>query len=39
MKGLYTFMCCQFSNKKQGEGEWRGHSHIHENNKITENVF
>ncbi len=24
-------MCCQFSNNKQGAGEWRGHSHFHEN--------
>lgn len=24
-------MCCQFSNNKQGEGERRGRSHVHEN--------
>lgn len=28
-----NIMCCQFSNNKQGRGEWRWHSHFHENNK------
>lgn len=33
MKGFVDIMCCQFSNNKQGGGEWRWHSHFHENNK------
>ena len=27
MKGFVDIMCCQFSNNKQGGGEWRWHSH------------
>ena len=27
MKGFDDIMCCQFSNNKQGGGEWRRHSH------------